>query len=149
MANKETSALRPLLNKIYPAGVVMTLVCWLFTLIWGFELKTLLGFLVGCGYMCLCYEYLARVCERAVRLDKKRGGRAVTACYMIRFAGLFALCAAGMLTGYLNFAGILLPQFFPKIILTVMQFTKGRNTDSVSADTSAEKAYPLRKDKFR
>lgn len=127
MANKETSALRPLLNKIYPAGGVITAVCWLFTLIWGFELRTLLGFLVGYGYMCLCYEYLARVCERAVRLDRKRGGRAVTACYMIRFAGLFLLCAMGMLTGYLNFVGILLPQFSPKIILMVMQFTRGRN----------------------
>lgn len=127
MANKETSTLRPLLNKIYPAGGVITAVCWLFTLIWGFELRTLLGFLVGYGYMCLCYEYLARVCERVVRLDRKRGGRAVTACYMIRFAGLFLLCAMGMLTGYLNFVGILLPQFFPKIILMVMQFTRGRN----------------------
>lgn len=124
MEQNEKSQIRPLLSKIYPLGGILTAFCWVFTLIWGFKLENLLGFLIGYGYMCLCYEYLGRVCEKAVRLDKKRAGRAMTSCYLIRYAGLFGLCAAGMLTGYFSFTGILLPQFFPRIILSIMQFTR-------------------------
>jgi len=121
--NNGKSEIRLLLEKIYPAAALMTAACWCVTLFGGFKIENLLGFAVGFGYMCLCYEYLGRVCERAAKLDKKRAGRAVTACYFIRSGGLFILCAAGMLTGRLSFAGLLIPQFFPRIILTVMQFT--------------------------
>lgn len=109
--------LRPLLKRIYPVSAVMTAVCFAVTLIWGFSAENLIGFALGWGYMCLCYEYLARVCERAVASEKSRAVRMMRVCYAVRFAGLFILCAAAALTGLANFTGILLPQFFPKIIL--------------------------------
>jgi hypothetical protein len=114
-----------LLGKIYKWGGLCTAVCFCVTLFWGFEWKNLLGFAAGYGYMCFCIGYLGRTCERAVRLDKKSAGRAMTACYAVRYGGLFILCSAGVLTGIFSFAGVLVPQFYPKIILSVIQF-KGK-----------------------
>ena len=110
---------------IVPMGI-MTAVCWAFTLIWGFKLSNLAGFCVGFVYVWVCYEYLARSCERAVELDVTKAKRVMLVCYLGRFAGLFALCAAAMLTGYISAVGVLVPQLFPRIILTVKQFTAGK-----------------------
>ncbi len=101
---------------------VMTLVCYGVTLFWGFDVPTLIGFLLGYGYVWLCYEYLAKSCERAVELDVKKGKRVMMTCYIVRFSGLFILSAAAMLTGYVNVIGILVPQFFPRIVLTAREF---------------------------
>ena len=124
MENKST--LRKLVGDMIVPMAVMTAVCWAFTLIWGFKLSNLAGFAVGFAYVWVCYEYLARSCERAVELDVPRAKRVMLVCYLVRFAGLFALCAAAMLTGYINVAGVLVPQFFPRIILTVKHFTAGK-----------------------
>lgn len=118
---KEASVLRPLLRRIYPAAAVLSAVCFGVTLFWGFDWRQIIGFAAGYGYMCLCYEYLARTCERAVTLEKSRAVSAMRICYAVRFGGLFLLCAAAMLSRCAAFTGILIPQFFPRIILTYIQ----------------------------
>lgn len=121
--NGEKSEIRLLLEKIYRWGALCAVVCFAVTLFWGFDFSNLTGFAVGYGYMCVSFEYFGRVCEKAVTQDKKKAVRAVRACYFIRFGGLFLLCALSMLTGLASFAGIIVPQFFPKIILTVNEFS--------------------------
>ena len=119
---KDKSPLRELVRGMLAAMAVMTAVCWAITLLWGFDLPTLFGFAVGYVYVVVCYFYLARCCEKAVELDVQKGKRVMLTCYLVRFAGLFALSAAAMLTGSLNVIGILVPQFFPRIILTTREF---------------------------
>lgn len=122
LEKKDRSEIRKLLGRIYPIGGVLAAVCFLVTLIRGFELRTLAGFAVGYGYMCLCCFYLGSTCERAVSMDKGRAKRAMLVCYFLRYGGLFVLCAASMLTGAVNVVGVLVPQFFPRIALTIIQF---------------------------
>lgn len=117
----EKSEIQQLLSKIYPRSAVLTAVAWCVTLIWGFQLGNLLGFAIGYGYMCLCIGYLGRTCERAVELDEKKAKKSMLVCYIVRYAGLFALCAAAMLTGVVSGACVLIPQFFPRIVLSLMQ----------------------------
>lgn len=125
---KGKSPLRELVRSMLVPMAVMTLVCWAVTLIWGFDLQTLIGFALGFVYVTVCYEYLAISCEKAVELEVQKGKRVMLTCYLVRFAGLFALSAAAMLTGWVNVIGILVPQFFPRIILTAKEFfiRKGR-----------------------
>ena len=121
------SELGGLLKSICLWGGVMSAVCWAFTLLWGFELPQLAGFVLGWGYMCLCMGYLGRTCERAVELDGKKAKRTMLGCYMIRYGLLFVLCAAAMLTRAVSAVGILLPQFYPRMILCVMQMRERRD----------------------
>ena len=128
-AKTENSDIRVLLKKMLPWGAVLNVVCWCITLIWGFSFSSLLGFIVGFVYVCFCYVYLGNTCEKAVKLDVSKAKRLMLKCYIFRYLGLFALCALSMLTGYLNVVGILLPQFYPRIILTVMQFVQRKEKD--------------------
>lgn len=118
---KEKSPLRELVvSMLLPMGI-MSAVSWCVTLIWGFDIPTLAGFAVGYGYVVLCYFYLASSCEKAVELDVQKGKRTMLTCFFVRFAGLFALSAFAMLTHWLNVIGILMPQFFPRIVLTAKE----------------------------
>ena len=119
---KDKSPLRELVHSMLLPMAVMTVVCWAVTLIWGFDVPTLIGFAIGYVYVVVCYEYLAWSCEKAVELDVRKGKRVMLTCYMVRYAGLFALSAAAMLTGYVNVIGVLVPQFYPRIILTAKEF---------------------------
>lgn len=124
----EENEISRIVKKLLPKMAVLTIICFCFTLIWGFKLENLTGFLVGYVYVCWCYYYLGKTCERAVELDVVKAKRLMMRCYLIRYGGLFVLCALAMVTGTLNFTGILLPQFYPRIILTIMQFC-GKDMD--------------------
>lgn len=123
------SEIMQLLKRMLPWGIILNIVCLLITFIWNFSWSSFLGFVVGFVYVCLCYLYLGYTCEKAVRCDKSKAKRSMLTCYIVRFSGMFILCAISMLTGIMNVVGILLPQFYPRIILTVMQFAdrKGKN----------------------
>lgn len=121
------SELGALLKKICLWGGVMAAACWAFTLLWGFDITQLTGFLFGWGYMCLCMFYLGVTCENAVELDGKKAKRSMLGCYVARYGVLFVLCAVAMLTKAVSAVGILLPQFYPRIILYVMQIRERRD----------------------
>lgn len=116
----KNSEIKNLLWKMLPWGAVMAVLCWGVMLFRGFIAADLLGILTGFVYVCLCYVYLARCCERAVSMDIKNAKKLMFRCYLLRYAGLFGLCAFAMLTKHINVVGVLVPQFFPAMILRLM-----------------------------
>ncbi|MBQ8965729.1 hypothetical protein [Ruminococcus sp.] len=122
LSGKNAGVTRPLLNKIYKWGAVLTAACFAVTLLWGFQVSQLLGFGLGYAFMCGQFEYFGRCCESAVRLDRKSAVRKMRLCYALRMTALVILSCTAAYTGYANFTGILIPQLFPKIILTADQF---------------------------
>ena len=71
--------------------------------------------------------YLGVTCEKAVELEGKKAKRTMLGCYMTRYGVLFVLCAGAMLTKAVSAVGILLPQFYPRIILYVIQIRERRD----------------------
>ena len=118
------SGIYTLMKKMFPYGVVLLVLCWCFTLIWGFDLSTLTGFVVGFVYACISCAYLGYCCENSVKLDVKKAKRKMLGCYFTRFSVLFLLCAFAMLTKKINVVGVLVPQFYPKIVLQIMQWSE-------------------------
>lgn len=116
--NSVKNVLMPVVGRIIKAGAVLSLLGWLITLFTGSALKAALGFAVGYGFMCFSMLWLAGTCEKAVTLPADKAKRLMKQCYILRCCLLFALCAAAMLTKAVNVVGVLVPQFFPKIILT-------------------------------
>ena len=107
---------------IYKWGAVLTVIGFAVTLFRGFKVSQLLGFLLGYGFMCAQFEYFGRSCESAVKLDKKSAVRKMRVCYAVRISSLVILSCTAAYTGIANFTGILIPQLFPKMILTADQF---------------------------
>ena len=110
--------LMPLAFRLCRAMAAASVLCFLFTLFWGFEWRNLFGFAVGGANACAGMIFLAKTVGRAVDCDQKRAKRMMLSCYGIRLAVLTALCAAGFLTGALSVVGIVVPQLFPRILLT-------------------------------
>lgn len=126
LEDNKGSGIIPMLVKMFPWGVALNTACFCVTLIWGFDLSTLLGFVIGFLYVCVCYVYLAYSCERAVVSEVKKGKRIMLGCFIARFSVLFALCAFAMLTKHINVVGVLLPQFYPRILFTFMNISRRR-----------------------
>ena len=122
LSGDNASVTRPLLLKIYKWGAVLTVIGFAVTLFRGFKGSQLLGFLLGYVFMCAQFEYFGRSCESAVKLDKKSAVRKMRVCYAVRMSSLVILSCTAAYTGIANFTGILIPQLFPKMILTADQF---------------------------
>lgn len=122
LSGDNASVTRPLLLMIYKWGAVLTVIGFAVTLFQGFKVSQLLGFLLGYGFMCAQFEYFGRSCESAVKLDKKTAVRKMRVCYAVRMSSLVILSCTAAYTGIANFTGILIPQLFPKMILTADQF---------------------------
>ena len=73
------------------------------------------------------YKRQGVTCEKAVELECKKAKRTMLGCYMTRYGVLFVLCAGAMLTKAVSAVGILLPQFYPRIILYVIQIRERRD----------------------
>ncbi|MBR1384521.1 MAG: hypothetical protein IJ555_12045 [Ruminococcus sp.] len=114
----DTVSLAPLVGRLCRAMVCAGAVCFLFTLFWGFELRNLLGFAVGTANACGGMIYLSKTVERAVELDTKRAKRLMLTCYGTRLAILTLLCAFALSTGILSAVGIIVPQLYPRILLS-------------------------------
>ena len=119
---KDSAGLLPIVGRLSRAMMTASLVCFLFTLIWGFEPRNLIGFTVGGINACLGLRWLAVTVNKAVECDVKRAKRMMLACYAGRLAVLTALCAAGYFTGYISVVGIIVPQLFPRILLMFDHF---------------------------
>lgn len=115
----EESGIGELTLRLLPKMGIMSAVCLVLSMIISFDLRNIPGFIVGYVYACFCLIYLARTCgEAALCGDVKRAKGMMRRCYLYRFAGLFALGAAALLLDIMSFAGVLIPQLFPKILLS-------------------------------
>ena len=116
------TGLAPIVGRLCRAMLCASAVCFLFTLFWGFEWRNLFGFAVGGANACAGMIYLSKTVEKAVECDQKRAKRMMLSCYGIRLAVLTALCAVSVLTGVISVVGIIMPQLFPRILLTADHF---------------------------
>ena len=122
LKKNNVTSVKILLFRMIKVMAVINVIFYLLSLIFGFNLKTLLGFLVGFLYVCLCYVYVARTVENAVEMTKDKAKRSVISCYIIRYVGLFLLCFFAMEFKIFNVVGIIIPQFYPKMALGVISF---------------------------
>lgn len=123
-SKNKTDTVTPLLKKIIPYMIVANIPVWLLSLIWGFDVTMVVGLCVGTAYCVLAYFYLAKTINLIVKLSKKKAQSLMFSCYVFRFLGLGILGYLALKYDFMNFVGLLLPQFYPRIILSLMGFNK-------------------------
>lgn len=126
MNSEKKDGIKPLLKKLLPAMAVLNLVVYPVTLIWGFDVTMIVGLVVGYFYSAFGCIYLAKTINAAVKRTKAKASAMMMSCYLIRFLGLGVLGYLALEYDFMNFVGLLLPQFYPKIILSLMTFLTKR-----------------------
>lgn len=116
----EQSGIGEIVLSLIPKMGIMSAVTLCISLIMTRDWRDITGFAVGYVYSCGCLVYLARTCGAAAGCkDVKKAKDMMVRCYLYRFFGLFMLGAAALLFGFMSFVGVLLPQLFPKILLSL------------------------------
>lgn len=122
------SGIGELTLSLIPKMAVMTAVCLCISLVLTKDWRDIPGFAVGLVYACLCLVYLARTCGEAASCgDIKRARVMMIRCYVLRFFGLFILGAVSLWFEFMSFVGILLPQLFPKILLSIDRHSRKKD----------------------
>lgn len=136
MIKSYKTPLRKIFLNMIPGLFVLTALAFLISLFWGFKLSVLLGFLIGFIYVVLSYFYMAETIERAVKRNKKTAQRMMFCCYLIRYIVLLLICVIAFKTEIFNVFSVLIPQFFPRIVLMFNNFRERKAVlnDKSSAD---------------
>ncbi|WP_124098302.1 ATP synthase subunit I [Ruminococcus sp. Marseille-P6503] len=124
--NTGSNEISALYKKMLPPMLALNSVLILICLIGGFGWRKLTGLIIGFIYMMWCLWYLGRTVVRAVDMTVKKAKHTMAYCYAVRYAGLFALCFAAFELDLFSAAGILLPQFYPRAVLSLDALT-GKN----------------------
>jgi len=122
MNSENKEGIKPLLKKLFPRMIIINVPVWLITLIWGFDLTMIVGLAVGTAYSIACCIYLASTINEAVECSQGKAKGKMMSCYAVRMLGLCVLGYVALRYDFMNFVGFLLPQFYPRIILTIMNF---------------------------
>lgn len=119
-------SIRPLLKKMLPAMAVLNVAVYLVTLLWGFDYTMIVGLAVGYGCCCLRMYRLAANIRTAVRLPVGKAKVLMFRQYLLHFLLLGILGYVALKFDFMNFAGLMLPQFYPRIVLGGMIFLEKR-----------------------
>ncbi len=114
---KEKTAIRIELERLIPRIAMMNIPVYPVSLIWGFSLPFLIGLLVGTVYVCISLIYLGITIDRSVEKTVKKAQINMYVSYGVRYAMLFLLCFVGIQTKSMSFLAIIIPQFYPRIVL--------------------------------
>lgn len=126
MNSENKDGIKPLLKKLFPRMILFNIPVWLVTLIWGFDLTMIIGLVVGTAYSIVGCIYLADTINKAVSHSRGKAKRMMMNCYLVRMLGLGVLGYLALTYDFMNFVGFLLPQFYPRMILTIMNFLEKR-----------------------
>ncbi len=136
MIKPNSNPLMSMLREIIPGLVLLTVTAYLISLLFGFKLSVLLGFVLGLIYVVLSYYYLSETVYRAVNQSKEKAQRMIFICYLLRYLILFILCLTAVITKVINVFALLIPQLFPKPVLMFNNYKEGKavKNDKSSAD---------------
>lgn len=124
--NTPSNDISTLYKKMLPPMLALNSVLILICLIGSFDWRKLTGLIIGFIYMTWCLWYLGRTITRAVDMTVRKAKHTMAFCYTVRFSGLFVLCFAAFELKLFSAAGILIPQFYPRAVLSFDALT-GKN----------------------
>lgn len=122
MNSENKDGIKPLLKKLFPRMIIINIPVWLITLLWGFDLTMIVGLAVGTAYSIFSCIYLANTINKAVECSQGKAKSMMIGCYLVRLLGIGFLGYLALSYDFMNFVGFLLPQFYPRIVLTIMTF---------------------------
>ena len=116
---KKKTPIRKTLESIFPIMFLMNIGVYIITLIWGFDLSTLIGLIIGLLYAYFSLWLLGKTVERAVFENPSKAKRMMFTSYALRYALLFLLCWISFELDFIKPIGVLIPQFYARFALII------------------------------
>ena len=111
--------------KIFKGIVVLDVIFIAIIYILGkFDIPMLQGILIGSVYALLNFRLIAVSLNRAVQMSPGRAQVFASISYMGRLALTAAIILAAIKVDYINAFGVIVPMFFPKIIIVSLAINR-------------------------
>ena len=116
--------LRPFFKKLFFKMSVLLVLTYIITALISFsiDIKMIIGLLIGFAYMIFSNIFMADSIYCALTFKQAHAKRLVMSSYIIRYILLLGVCVIGYKIGILNPFGVLIPQFYPRIAMTIDNF---------------------------
>lgn len=118
------------LKNLYIGMAIINVIVFAITLLWGFSLSMLIGLIIGYAFMCWNMYYLGHTISKAVYRQKPNNKGFMVGNYALRYSILFILVLVAFFVDFINPVGIILPLFYPRVVLTINSFRKGKGVDN-------------------
>lgn len=124
MNKYKDNPLRPFFKKLLFKMSVLLILTYIITALISFsiDVKMIIGLLIGFVYMIFSNVFMADSIYSALMFKQAHAKRLVMSSYIIRYVLLLAVCVIGYKIGVLNPFGVLIPQFYPRIAMTIDNF---------------------------
>lgn len=118
MFNLKENHLRKYINKlIVKMLILLAVTAALSAVCLGLDFKVFAGLAVGFVIMLLCAYFMTDIMFISVNYKRDKAKRLIVSCYIIRYALIFGVCAAGYFTKALNPFAVIVPQFYLRIAI--------------------------------
>ncbi len=116
--------LRSFFKKLFFKMSVLLVLTYIITALISFsiDIKMIIGLLIGFAYMIFSNIFMADSIYCALTFKQTHAKRLVMSSYIIRYILLLGVCVIGYKIGILNPFGVLIPQFYPRIAMTIDNF---------------------------
>ncbi|MCD7772954.1 MAG: hypothetical protein LUH08_02730 [Ruminococcus sp.] len=125
MSRFKDNPLRPYFKKLIFKMLLMLIITYIITALISFsiDIKMIIGLLAGFAFMLLSYLFMADSMYTALTTRKAHAKGIVMTSYLIRYVLLLGICISGYKLKILNPFGVLIPQFYPRIAMTIDNFS--------------------------
>lgn len=142
MNKYKDNPLRPFFKKLILKMLVLLVLTYIITALisFSFDVKMIIGLLVGFIFMIFSNLFMADSIYCALTVKKARAKGIVMTSYIIRYVLLLGICVLGYKIRILNPFGVLIPQFYPRIAMTIDNFLDKevkRNADITDKHSSS------------
>lgn len=137
MSRFKDNPLRPFIKKLLPKMSVMLIITYIITALISrsIDFKMIAGLVLGFLFMLASNFFMADCMYYGVIINKLHAKRIVVGSYILRYISLVLICVLGYKFFGINPFGVLIPQFYPRIAMTIDNLlNKGVKNDADSAD---------------
>lgn len=126
MSRLKDNPLRPFFKKLIFKMAVLLVITYVITALISFslDLKMIAGLLVGFAFMIASNLFMADCMYYGVMVNRLHAKKIIVGSYMIRYILLFLICVLGYKFIKINPFGVLIPQFYPRIAMTIDNLLK-------------------------
>ncbi len=112
-----TQEIKSDLKLIFKGVFILTILVFLVSLFWGFDLSFLLGLVIGSIYICWNLFYLALTISKSVQKDISKAKKSMYGSYFLRYSILVILACVAFFVEFISIFGFFIPLLFPKIVI--------------------------------